>query len=58
MLPLVNQPVYQRLFQIDVNDYPVADWINRNGFYVGCHQYLAPQDLDYLLEVLHEVISD
>jgi dTDP-4-amino-4,6-dideoxygalactose transaminase len=58
MLPLVNQPVYQRLFQIDVNDYPIADWINCNGFYVGCHQYLAPQDLDYLLEVLHEVISD
>lgn len=58
MLPLVNQPVYQRLFQIDVNDYPAADWINRNGFYVGCHQYLAPQDLDYLLGVLHEVISD
>ncbi len=58
MLPLLNQPVYQRLFQIDVDDYPVADWVNGNGFYVGCHQYLAPQDIDYLLEVLHEVISD
>lgn len=52
MMPLINQPVYQRLFAINVADYPVADWINRNGFYVGCHQNLSRQDLDTIVELL------
>lgn len=44
MLPLTNQPCYQRLFREE--DYPVAWWINRSGFYVGCHQDLTAADLD------------
>ena len=52
MLPLTNQPVYRGLF--DPDDYPVADWINRNGFYIGCHQYLGQDDVDYVAGVISE----
>lgn len=38
MLPLINQPFYKKTYGIRVGDYPVADWINTHGFYVGCHQ--------------------
>ncbi|MCH9690374.1 MAG: DegT/DnrJ/EryC1/StrS family aminotransferase [Gammaproteobacteria bacterium] len=52
MLPLINQPVYKRLFNINQKDYPVADWINTNGFYIGCHQDLTYDDLDYVINLI------
>lgn len=51
MLPLINQPVYQRLLGVHETDYPVAAWINRSGFYIGCHQDLSQSDLDYIAEL-------
>ncbi len=51
MLPLTNQPVYHRLLGWAEDDYPVAQWINQNGFYVGCHQDLTEFDLDYMAEL-------
>jgi perosamine synthetase len=50
MLPLTNQPAYAGW--CNPADYPVADWINRSGFYVGCHQDLTTEDLDYMAEVI------
>lgn len=52
MLPLTNQSVYQRLLGWRENDYPVARHINRQGFYVGCHQDLTEADLDEIAELL------
>lgn len=49
MLPLLNQPVYKKLFGDIENDYPVAQWINKNGFYIGCHHGLTKVDLDYVI---------
>ncbi len=51
MLPLTNQPLYRRLLDIGETDYPVAGWINRSGFYVGCHQDLTLTDLDRIVEL-------
>lgn len=51
MLPLINQPIYQERFNIKPGDYPVADWINANGFYIGCHQDLTQEDLDYMIQI-------
>jgi len=51
MLPLTNQPVYHRLLGWREDDYPVAKWINDNGFYIGCHQDLMEADLDYMAEL-------
>lgn len=50
MLPLLNQPVYRRLFGDIEKDYPVAEWINRSGFYIGCHHGLELGDLEYIAE--------
>jgi dTDP-4-amino-4,6-dideoxygalactose transaminase len=47
MLPLINQPVYVQMFGDMSARYPVADWINRCGFYIGCHQGLGEKELEY-----------
>jgi len=50
MLPLTNQPVY------DINQaaYPVAKWVNENGFYVGCHQGLSLSDMTHIYSTLRD----
>lgn len=50
MLPLINQPFYKKMFKIKNGDFPVADWINKNGFYIGCHQKMNKQELDYIIK--------
>ena len=52
MLPLTNQTCYEELFNED--DYPEAKWINRQGFYVGCSQYLTGEHMDYISEKMGE----
>ena len=46
MLPLVNQPCYAGLW--DSDDYPIAQWVDRCGLYVGCHQDLSETDMQYI----------
>ncbi|MBI4437184.1 MAG: DegT/DnrJ/EryC1/StrS family aminotransferase [Candidatus Omnitrophica bacterium] len=53
LLPLTNQPIYRRLFGDIEKEYPVAKWLNENGFYIGCHQYLQKKELVYMVETLH-----
>jgi perosamine synthetase len=48
MLPLTNQPCYAW----NESDYPVAAWVNRFGLYLGCHQGLTTDDLNYIVECL------
>ncbi len=50
LLPLLNQPVYRKLFGPLIERYPVARWLGRSGFYIGCHPYLRPADLGYIVE--------
>lgn len=54
LMPLLNQPFYRKLFGDLEKDYPVASALNRRGFYIGCHQGLARDDLDYVLEQFHD----
>jgi dTDP-4-amino-4,6-dideoxygalactose transaminase len=51
MLPLTNQPVYQKMLGWREDHYPVAKWINQSGFYIGCHQDIGETDLDYMAEL-------
>jgi perosamine synthetase len=51
MLPLIEQPLYVRKQLLRPADYPVAQWIDANGFYIGCHQELGDSDLDYIVEL-------
>lgn len=57
MLPLLNQPIYKAIFGDIEKDYPVAKWINANGFYVGCHHGLVESDLDYILDTFSTFID-
>ena len=52
MLPLLNQPIYTEMFGDLERDYPVAQWINQSGFYVGVHQHLDRTDMDYLADTI------
>ncbi len=54
MLPLLNQPVYLKLFGETEKDYPVAKWINESGFYVGSHQYLTGEEVVYIADTIKE----
>ena len=50
MMPLLNQPIYTRLFGDMEARFPAARELNRSGFYIGCHQYMTASDVDYVVE--------
>jgi dTDP-4-amino-4,6-dideoxygalactose transaminase len=51
MLPLTNQPYLKALFGAGVEDrFPVAQDVNRRGFYVGSHPYLSQKDLNHMAD--------
>ena len=53
LMPLVNQPVYRKIFGEDLEEkYPVAKWLNTSGFYIGCHQYLENEERAYVADTL------
>ncbi len=53
MMPLTNQPIIrQKLGDLEAR-FPHAARINQCGFYVGCHQRLEPDDVDYVVDVFH-----
>ncbi|HLC48507.1 MAG TPA: DegT/DnrJ/EryC1/StrS aminotransferase family protein [Candidatus Norongarragalinales archaeon] len=57
LMPLLNQPVYIKLFGNLEDGYPVAKWINKNGFYLGCHQHLGEKELDFIVASFDEFFS-
>lgn len=58
LFPLVNQPIYRKLFGADLEkNFPVAAFLNKHAFYIGCHQYLAQKDLDYIVQAFHDYFS-
>lgn len=57
MLPLLNQPIYRQLFGDLEKKYPVAAFINRNGFYVGCHHGLTEADIDRQIGVFVDYLK-
>ena len=54
LLPLLNQPIYKKLFGNIENNYPIAKRLNNSGFYIGCHQYITDNDIDYVISKFHE----
>lgn len=58
MLPLLNQPIYKQLFGDLEPQYPVAAYIDHNGFYIGCHHGLTEQDLQYEIETISAYLQN
>ena len=54
LLPLINQPVYRRLFGNLDDRYPVAARLNRDAFYIGCHPEMTDADVDYVIDRFHQ----
>ncbi|MEW6616805.1 MAG: DegT/DnrJ/EryC1/StrS family aminotransferase [Patescibacteria group bacterium] len=55
MVPLINQPIYKKLFDKNLElHFPVARWINKNGFYIGSHPYLKTKEIRYIVKTIHE----
>ena len=57
MLPLLNQPIYKKIFGDIEKNYPVAEYINKNGFYIGCHHGLDKEQLDFQIETIVKYLS-
>ncbi len=53
-----QQPAYTNLKKSYKGKLPNADYIGLNGFYIGCHQYLTPDDLDHVIKSFKKVLKD
>lgn len=51
MMPLTTQPITKPYLK---GKYLGADYINRHGLLIGCHQYLTRVDLDYIVSTIKE----
>lgn len=51
MLPLLNQPIYKEIFGDIEKDYPVAEYIDNNGFYIGCHHGMTEEDINNIADI-------
>lgn len=43
MMPITNQPCYRSIVREE--DFPVAEWINKKGFYIPCHPGMRMKDV-------------
>ena len=51
MLPLTNQPVACKHYDITIGDFPVSDNLVENGFYISCSNHLTNEDIAYVIAV-------
>ncbi len=58
LLPLVNQPIYRRMFGNLEEQYPTARWINESGFYIGCHYYMTDEEVQFVVQAFQEFFSE
>jgi dTDP-4-amino-4,6-dideoxygalactose transaminase len=54
VLPLINQPIYRKLFGNLDEQYPVAARLNETSFYVGSHPGMTDADANFVVESLHD----
>lgn len=53
MFTLLSQPVYQKLFPREDSRCPVAQSLAERGFFIGMHQGLTTEDIEYISQVIH-----
>ncbi len=61
--PLFNciptqQPAYKHLAGKYQGKLPNAEYLGKNGFYIGCHQYLEKSDLDFVVDVFYQTFKE
>lgn len=50
LMPLINQPLYKKIFGDIEDNYPTAKFLNKNGFIIGCHQDLTHEELNHIVK--------
>ncbi len=51
MMPLTTQPTVKPYLK---RKYPNADYANKHGLLIGCHQYLKKDDLDHIINSIKD----
>jgi dTDP-4-amino-4,6-dideoxygalactose transaminase len=51
-----QQPAYKFIGH-KLGDFPNAEYVGENGFYVGVHQDLTQDELDYLIQQIHDFMK-
>jgi perosamine synthetase len=54
LFPLLSQPVYQKMFPREASRCPEAQRLADYGFFIGIHQGLTQEDIEYISQVIHE----
>ncbi|MDP2750639.1 MAG: DegT/DnrJ/EryC1/StrS family aminotransferase [Nanoarchaeota archaeon] len=52
-----QQKAYSYLKKEYENKLPNADYVGQNAFYIGCHQYLERNELDYVIKTFKEILG-
>ena len=58
LLPLINQPIYRRLFGNLEPQLPVAAYLTHHAFYIGCHPFLGQKELNYIVKVFQAYFKE
>ena len=53
-----QQPDFSHLKDKYLNKLPIADYVGKNAFYIGCHQYLEKEDLDYIVNTFSKILDN
>ena len=55
LMPITNQPIIRELYGNDVEDrFPNAKFLNKHGFFMGCHQNLTKDELHIMVDVIRK----
>jgi perosamine synthetase len=54
MFPLLESPIYRKLFPGEAEKHPVSHHLSQHGFFIGCHQGLNFEDMQYVSDVIHK----
>jgi dTDP-4-amino-4,6-dideoxygalactose transaminase len=52
-----QQPAYKKFKDKYQGKIPNAENIGKNAFYIGCHQYLTQENLDYIIKTFQEILG-
>lgn len=55
MMPITNQNCYKSLF--DTRHFSVAEHVNKNGFYIGCHPAMTNKDVTHIKNVFEQYLT-
>jgi CDP-6-deoxy-D-xylo-4-hexulose-3-dehydrase len=52
-----QQPAFRHLIEDYTGKLPNAEYLGKHSFYIGCHQYLEQDDLDYIAKIFREILK-